>query len=233
MRRLLFLCSILCLLLSTIVTVNAAPLAKSEKIAHYPLTSDAVDITGNNGDMTLTNAPFQDGGVYCNGIYPGGDPTATIVMTPEIVGLNPESCAVSAEFKISEYPPEAYRPVFMCGVNWRWLGVDIHLDGMLGLRYNNSTSIHTDVPVSLDTWHQVMVTYNGTTDSANLYLDGEWVTDAAFVCNHHDDQDISTHNGASGRQFLGIFRNLIVYNGPVDPTPTDEQTWGAVKALYR
>ncbi|MFH1845519.1 MAG: hypothetical protein ABIF77_20225, partial [bacterium] len=102
MRRLLFLCSILCLLLSTVVSVNAAPLAKSEKIAHYPLTSDAVDITGNNGDMTLTNAPFQDGGVYCNGIYPGGDPTATIVMTPEIVGLNPESCAVSAEFKISE-----------------------------------------------------------------------------------------------------------------------------------
>lgn len=38
-------------------------------IANYPLTSDGVDSTGLNASMIMKNTPFQNGGIYCNGIY--------------------------------------------------------------------------------------------------------------------------------------------------------------------
>jgi len=49
-------------------------------IADYPLTSDAVDATGNYGNTTLTNAPFQDGGVYSNGVYNDGTTNGSIIQ---------------------------------------------------------------------------------------------------------------------------------------------------------
>jgi hypothetical protein len=235
MRKLSMVSLILCLLLATTLIAGAVPSDKATLIAHYPLLADALDATGNNDAMTLTNAPFQDGGVFCNGIYPGGDPAASIVQTPMIAGWDPESFTASAEFVISEYPPAGivWRSIFMCGTSWRWMGVDIYSDGLLGLRYNNSIPIHTDQPVSLDTWHEAMISYDGTVGRGYLYLDGEWVCEIDFVPIHHDFLNIATHNGASGRQFLGIFRELKVYDEPIDPTPVEELTWGAVKTLFR
>ena len=87
--------------------------------------------------------------------------------------------------------------------------------------------------MSLDTWHTVVLSYTGAIETGSLYLDSEWVCDTVFTCNHQDDHDISTHNGASGKQFKGIFRELKVYTGPVDPTGSDTATWGAVKAMFR
>jgi len=235
MRKLSMFSLILCLLLALTVAAGAGPTAEATLIAHYPLLADGQDATGTYDDMTLMNAPFQDGGVYCNGIYPGGDPAASVVKTPTIAGWDPESFTASAEFMISEYPPEAisYRSIFMCGTSWRWMGVDIYSDGLLGLRYNNSISIHTAQPVTLDTWHEAMIAYDGTIGRGYLYLDGEWVCEVDFVPNHHNYLNIATHNGASGRQFLGIFRELKIYNEPIDPTPTEELTWGTVKNLFR
>lgn len=38
-------------------------------LVNYPLTSDLSDISGNYNDAEATNAPFQGGGIYLNGIY--------------------------------------------------------------------------------------------------------------------------------------------------------------------
>jgi len=86
------------LLLSAAVAGGEVPVPRATLIAHYPLQSDGLDATGNNGPMILFNAPFKDGGVYCNGIYPGGDPDAAEIRTPTLEGLDPESFTASAEF---------------------------------------------------------------------------------------------------------------------------------------
>jgi hypothetical protein len=54
-------------------------------IAHYPLISDGIDLTGNNAAMTLQNTPFQNGGIYCNGIYVySAEPNFCVAQTPPI-----------------------------------------------------------------------------------------------------------------------------------------------------
>ncbi|MFC1572561.1 LamG-like jellyroll fold domain-containing protein [Candidatus Eisenbacteria bacterium] len=204
-------------------------------LAHYPLQTDGVDATGNYGPMTLTNTSFQDGGVYCNGIYPGGDPEACVVQTPSIEALDFESFAISAEFKIDEYPTvHPYRPVFMGGPSWRWMGADVYPDSTIGLRYNSASfGVRSDVEVSLDTWHQVIITYDGSVDTGRLYLDEQLVIEETFVIEHGDEREIATHNASSGQAFLGLFRELVIFGATYDPTPTDGTTWGAIKASFR
>ena len=53
-------------------------------IAHYPLSSDANDVTGNQAPMTLINTPFQDGGIYCNGNYINVDSDCNGYPVPDI-----------------------------------------------------------------------------------------------------------------------------------------------------
>lgn len=214
-----------------LLATGAATAGAASLLAHYPLQSDDLDATGLNDPMTLINAPFQDGGVYCNGIYPGGDPDASVIQTPGIAGFDPEWCAVSIEFKMSEYPSSS-RPALMCGMSWRWMGVDVRDDGTIGFRRAGVTT-WTTRQVSLDEWHEVMVAYDGTLDRGTLYVDGDWACDVDYEANHGDDTNVCTHDGGSGRQFLGLVRNLKVYDEPTEPMAASSSTWGEVKATFR
>ena len=204
----------------------------SVEIAHYPLLSDGLDTTGNNDPMTLENAPFQDGGVYCNGVYwNSSDPDRYLVETPYLESLDFEAFAISAEFKISQH---TYRcPVFVGGHTGRWMGVETQLDGTISLLYNNSTVVPSSEVVSLDEWHRALITYDGATDVGNLYLDGRLACSATFVIEHVDRRNISTQNFSNGLAFEGYFRELIVYDGPFVPAPVGAATWGGMKALFR
>ncbi|MBC8424338.1 hypothetical protein H8E07_09465 [bacterium] len=51
--------------------------------------------------------------------------------------------------------------------------------------------------------------------------------------NHGDDFNIRTHTGSSGIQFLGLIRNIKVYDEPMVPMPAESLTWGSVKELFR
>ena len=59
-----------------IVLFSFSSLSAQTLLAEYPLLSDGVDISGNNAEMTILEAPFQNGGIYSNGIYTGTTPWA-------------------------------------------------------------------------------------------------------------------------------------------------------------
>jgi hypothetical protein len=220
------------LILVLFSSVGGAPLPMTGVLAHYPLQSDGVDATGNNGDMIIENAPFQDGGIYCNGIYymnPGG----YNVRTPSIAALNFDSFAISGEFKISEYPSPGPKPIFTGGTTYRWMGAEITTDGRLGMLYNNSNHVASSTTVSLDTWHQVILVYDGSTQTGSIYLDNEFISSMSFVIDHGDVRNVTLMNPAAGTAFKGVFRELVIYDAAYDPTPAEQPTWGTVRALYR
>jgi hypothetical protein len=205
-------------------------------IAHYPLQSDNLDATGLNGPMTLTNAPFENGGVYCNGIYyPNDTVNGYEVITPSLPQLNFSSFAASIEFRMSEYPvaPFSPRPIIICGSSYRFLGAEVYQDGTIALRYNNANVQTTPQVVGLDSWHHVLVTYDASTTTGKLFLDGLFVTSAVFTLEHGAARDVLTENPAQGRSFKGWLRHLVAYDSAFDPTPVEPGTWGRVKTLYR
>ena len=219
-------------LFAAVVGGGFAPLLAAVPIAHYPLQSDGVDATGINDPMLLDTAPFQNGGVYCNGIYvaqPGG----FTVKTPLISSLNFESLAFSVEFKIDELPTDFRRPILVGGHSYRWLGAEINPNGKLGFLHNNSNHTETAIDVSINVWHQIVITYESTSRTGRLYLDSQPAMSAEFDLEQNGDRDFQAYNPANATAFKGILRELVVYDTWYDPTPADGTSWGAVKALYR
>ena len=184
----------------------------SDLLAHYPLTSDANDVTGNNGPMELVNTPFQDGGIYCNGIYiNSGSLDYCHAITPDLTDFNFESFSIRADFKVTEYP-ETVRPVFIGGTSYRWIGFILDANGTVSLKYNNSNIQKSSVTYALNTWHQALITYDGGNNTGKLYLDGKLACTTEFVLVHGTDPDIGITDFSVGKVFKGIIKNIMVYD---------------------
>ena len=187
------------------------PPPPSPILAKYPLQSDARDSSGHQADATLTNAPFQDGGVYCNGVYvytAGGCQVSTGALT----GFNYNAFAIRADFKVGA----AQRmPVFVGGASWRWIGFYLNADGTTSLLYNNANLAPCTTNYSLNTWHTAWVTYNGS--EARLYLDGVQGCSVNFTLEQGGDTDVSVTNFSNASTFQGTIRNLIIYSEPITP----------------
>lgn len=223
------------LLAALLVCLPAGASQALAPIAHYPLQSDNLDATLLNGPITLTNAPFQNGGVYCNGIYPGHDPINSYeILTPILPQLNFDSFAISIEFLMTEYPPltVSYRPILVCGTSYRYLGAVVMGDGTLALYYNNGSVQTTSQGVSLDAWHQVLLTYDSEARIGKVFMDGAFVTSDVFTLVHGTDQNVATENPGQGVSFKGWVRHLVVYDSAFDPTPVEPVTWSRIKTLY-
>ncbi|MBN2029007.1 chitobiase/beta-hexosaminidase C-terminal domain-containing protein [bacterium] len=185
-------------------------------IAHYPLSTDANDITGNYGPMTLRNTPFQDGGIYCNGIYSNyEDPSSSNAVTPNLNGLTFDAFSISAQFKVDEY---RYGPVFVGGDDYRWMGFILFPDSTVTLKYNNFNDQDSNVHYSLNTWHEATVTYEADSETGKLYLDDTLACTATFQINHGYDREVGISDYSTGFVFKGIFRDLKIYNGVIDPS---------------
>ncbi len=185
-------------------------------LAHYPLNSTADDTTGRYEQIELTNAPFQDGGIFCNGIYNDGSNTdACNAQTPYIGELSFKALAVSAEFKISEYP--ALRmPVIVCSpIAWRWLYVFIHDDSTIGL---GSASDFDNVPSTktkceLNQWQNITVTWDSVQSEMKLYFNGTAIDSLSIASlQHNESQRAGITHGGVGRTFKGWLRNLKIYS---------------------
>ena len=182
-------------------------------LAYYELRDNAKDITGKFGPMTLENAPFQDGGVYCNGIYKySGKDKPCLMDTPNLSGLNFGSFSIGANFKTGIY---RRMPVFVGGRSGRWIAFYLNSDGSVSLMYNNSNYQKCTAQYRLNTWHEAIVTYDGST--GRLYLDGKLGCSADFKPNQDNDKDISTTNFSNGEVFEGVLSSLWIYNGVVVP----------------
>jgi len=209
MRR-SFLFTVLFVIGLVIPTGNA--LADGAVIAFYTLNQTAADLTGFNPDALITNAPYEDGGVYLNGKYVGTEPDGSMVRTPSVAALDFSAMSVRVDFKISEWPANS-RPILFCGSSWRWMGASLTSGGHLTLDYNGFNGPSSSETVSLDVWHTLAMVHDGTT--GHLILDGVEVASQNFVPTHGDDRRFITHNGGNGTAFMGHIRNLVVYNGVV------------------
>jgi hypothetical protein len=205
----------LSVLLSTCSKTEDPP--QKHLIAHYPLITDGVDSTGLNPSMNLQNTPFENGGIYCNGVYAiSSNPDYYLAQTPPINSFKFESFSISMDFFVSE---KRTQPVWIIGSSCRWLGFYLYADGTVTLLYNNSNFLTTSKTYSLSEWHNAKISYDGTT--ANIFLDNILAGSLKFGNGYvplnysgcgTSDTEIGTTNYSNGEVFEGYVRNLEVYS---------------------
>jgi len=209
---------LVCGILLTTVAAQAQSLGHLKLIAHYPLDGNASDSTGLQGPIDLVNAPFQDGGVFLNGVYIGsGDNNASGAATPLMNGLSFEKLAVSLDFKVTE----AYsvdRPLIVCGNSWRWMSVWLEPDSTLRFYVNDIPQVNTVAKVSPNAVHNVTMTYDSTQSMSRLYYDGALVDSVSAVLEHHDDANFASSHGGESDAFKGIWADLKVYTKDIAAT---------------
>ena len=180
-------------------------------MAHYPLLSNANEATNLTLPMTLTNAPFVAGGVYCNGIYEG-NPGFCKITTPKLTGFNFNQFSIAARFNAAV---KRTMPVFIGGRSYRWIGFYLLANGHVALRYNNSNTLDCGLIYTPGTWYVATVTYNGTT--AKLYLNNTLACTKSFSISQGGDSDIGVTDFSNGVVYRGNFSDLWVYRTVITP----------------
>jgi hypothetical protein len=192
-----------------VLTLNA----QKTLLADYPLQTDGNDATGLNEAMTLTNVAFQDGGIYCNGIYVNSEEENSYEATsPVINNFNFKSFTIEVDFFVTENLSE---PVIVCGSGCRWLGFYLNDDFTVDLFYNNGNRQPCELAYTANEWHNLRISYDGTTASAfldNVLAGSALVTLEYDVCGD-TDTNIGTTNYGSGEAFRGYIRNFKVFTG--------------------
>lgn len=189
-------------------TINA----QDSLIAHYPLVYEGNDITENNPDMILENAPFQNGGVYSNGIYYGSDTTGSLVQTPSINNFNFDDFTITMDFKIDSYPT-GNNPIIIGGMLWRWIGAYMDGDKLAFMANDGSDYYITDEVVALSQWHIISLRYSKQYKQIGMYLNGNLVVlEEIPILLHNNDAIFSNEHGGSGDTFKGYWRNLEIFN---------------------
>ncbi len=232
MRRFNMISALIVSLILFASLVQSQDLTNLELIAHYPLSSTANDTTGNYAPMELTNTPFRDGGIYCNGIYPDGSPNACDAVTPDISGLNSKSFAVSADFKIDSLLNR--RPILMCGDYYRWSIIFTDEDdSTISLSQSSALfNAHTsDARFSLNIWHEIIYVYDSTANMGWLYLDGVAIDSSDSPLDDNNDRTFTITHGGEGRTFKGYLKDLKVYSMVDTPTLLQQDSLALV-ALY-
>ena len=194
-----------------------SPPPPSKLIAHYPLESDALDLTGLNGPMILINTPFQNGGIYCNGQYGyTGNLSACHAQTQPIFGLDYKSFSVSMDFYVTEIRTQ---PVWVIGSACRWLGFYLLDDGTISLLYNNANHFKTSKSYSLNEWHNSKIAFDGTV--VEIFLDnvsagslkfGDGYVPLDYTTCGINDNDIGVTNFSNGDVLKGFVKQLKVYS---------------------
>ncbi len=215
-----------------ISTGKSQDLSNLELIAHYPLSSTANDTTGNYAPMELMNTPFQDKSIYCNGIYPDGNPNACDAITPDISALDFKSFAVSAVFKIDTLSDR--RPILVCGGLYVWSIIFTeYSDSTISLSQRGALfGAHTSgTRFSLGTWHEITFMYESTKSMGWLYLDGTAIDSSNLPLDHGNDKTFSITFGGEGMAFMGNLKDLKIYSAVETPTLLQQDSLALV-ALY-
>jgi hypothetical protein len=185
-------------------------------IAHYPLSENGNDLTGLNAAMTLRNAPFLYGGIFCNGIYVYSPNTDyCLAESPPINSFPFESFSISMDFFVTE---KVNQPVWVIGKGCRWLGFYLSVDGTVELLYNNSNHLLTPKSYTINEWHNAKISYDGA--EASIFLDNSLAGTLKFgngyvpldygACGTADTE-IGVTNYSNGVVFRGYVKNLKVY----------------------
>ncbi|MBN2104644.1 immunoglobulin domain-containing protein [bacterium] len=204
------------------VFIRSQDLSDLVLIAHYPLSVNNEDTTLQQLPMTLTNTPFEQGGITCNGIYVY-DENGCQAITPRLINFTFNKLAISATFKVTDPDEAAGNPLFVGGENWRWLRVEFDSDSLIGFGYNNEHHYTSN------TWHTVTATYDSTTHDAECYLDGVLADHINFQIEHGNEKKIGITDFSNGHTFKGYLKDLKIFSLPPDYSEQDSM---ALVALY-
>ncbi|MEI6853500.1 MAG: T9SS type A sorting domain-containing protein [Bacteroidota bacterium] len=186
-----------------LVLVSFMARATSDTLAFYPLTVDGNDQMGLNSPMTLTSAPFQNGGVYCN-----GNASGYTVLTPNILNFSFSSFAVSFDFKVEEYLTQC---VIVCGTSYRWLGFYLQADHTLEMKYNNANYVTSTATYQTGQWYNGRLTYDGTT--ARMILNGIEIANITIPLVYiATDTQFGTRDYSTANCLKGYIKNLVISN---------------------
>jgi hypothetical protein len=194
--------------------LGAAPLtAQLTPLAIYPLESDLLDATNQQGPITLFGtlvSATPNNGICMNGLYLFGTTQGEDFRTPILSTLNTNDFQFSFEFSITSLGPNN-RPVVMGGHLWRFLGLYVQPNGIVGIKHNNSNYAWSTTTVSTGTWYSATVKYeNGT---AEVYLNGLQVLSASVgVLSTSTNLNFCTNDYSNGAAFHGCVRNLQIAN---------------------
>ena len=209
--------------------MEARMLAEADAVAakDHP---DHADATGTQSDMTVVNAPFQNSGIFCSGQY-----SNLQARTPYLTSFDPGLFSVQCLFKPASFGGAGTtgRPIIMADISRRWLGAEIGVEGQLIIRTNNSTLADTGVTLSLDTWYNLVLCYDGATDELRVYLDESLVhTVTEYTPNAGSGTQFLVRNGANGTAFHGVIKEIKVYDTTDVPLATEPVSWSRVKSLF-
>jgi Concanavalin A-like lectin/glucanases superfamily len=184
-------------------------------IAHYPLSVDLNDATGNNPPIQATNAPLVGAkAIFCNGQYARRVPDACDVRTPNLTDLNLSAFTIGAQFLVPRLRVPT-NPVFVGGDSFRWLFIDLRPEGVVRLGYNSNQFVECSVRYRLGVWHEATITFDGRATA--LYLDGVGGCSSDAALNTGNQRVVLLTNSGNATTFYGMLRDLKVYNGVVVP----------------
>lgn len=193
--------------------------AQTQVIAYYPLMTDLLDATATHGPMSLLGysgapAPLPPAnGVFHNGIYyystNGQD-----IRTPIMSSLNTTDFQVNVEFQLAGLPASR-APVLMGGSSYRWLGIYVQGNGIVGIKHNNSNLLWSTTTLTTGVWYSAGLRYE--LGNVELFINGASVLQAAIgPLTDGNNKNFTTNDFSNGGAHHGWIRNLLVVN---DPTP--------------
>jgi hypothetical protein len=195
------------------ININAQSL-----LAHFPLTSNGNDTTGNGNFVTINKGVFGNDGVYFDGTY-----QVSYGVTNEIEGLKSMPFSISIDFKIDGTFSNGTYPVFVDGEN-RLAAFTIISNGSTmkaGVFANdNAVNATSSTTINPNTWYHAKLNYDRT--KLSLYIDNVFAVDLpVLIVNRNGGATanaIYSQNTASTKTFKGWWKNLKVYNGVVTDT---------------
>ncbi|MBN1953382.1 MAG: T9SS type A sorting domain-containing protein [Bacteroidales bacterium] len=174
-------------------------------LANYPLSSDLSDITGNNGDVTLSGVDPPAGAVCVNGIYPNA------ATTPQISGFDENNFQIEVDF-YRDPSSSGTKPILVGGTGGRWIGVCHNHAGNLFFLYNNTQTITTETPLVKGVWYNLKIQY--VEQHVRILLNDVTVLDRCIPpLSTYGYYNFSTAHFGSGLTLYGCIRNLIISGG--------------------
>jgi len=227
---------VILLILNTLGTCNlkSQNLKNFKLQAHFPLTSNGEDLTGNHDPIFLDNPLFEDGGILSIGCYVFGSNSgdSCLIETPSIGALSDNSFAVQVDFKLSSFN----KPIFIMGHSYRFLGLESWgVDRSLQITMNNSPD-RIKVPdfyLEKDQWYNATFVHTKGDSVTQLYIDNNLVhTVKDSLIFDKNDNNFSNSNFSRGQAFFGYLKNWKVYSSNIltskevlDPLTDDIMIW--------
>ena len=204
----------LCICGGTVDTLDI--LGDGSCIALYPLDGNANDLSGNYSG-TPTNVSYGVGEFDLAGVFNGS--SSYISGLNNVIPTTNTDCSFSCWFNMASSFSSNYKSI-LGGQGTDSLRVSLRYAssgnykievarGKEGVLYYNDTFLTT--PISLSTWYNLVVTYNHSNNTANVYLNNNLI-DSVIL-------SITLPHFINTNLLLGTYRNDVgfsFWNGSID-----------------